>query len=101
METFLVAAETGNERSVGEVEEVPGVTEAELRAAVIAEITSICEPLPQIRPDEVTVRQMAQLWNCSQPTAQRRLDDNVENGKLSWRWVMADSRKRRAYRVTE
>ena len=86
---------------MGEVKEVPGTTEAELRAAVLADITAICEPKTPIREDEVRIETMAGLWGYSRSTAAATLDRQVEEGKLTKRKTLNPETGREcwAYRV--
>ena len=96
-----MAAASRIERSVGEVIEVPGTTEAELRADILAQITAICEPKLPIREDEVTIDQMAKQWGYSRSTAANALDQQVDEGKLTKRKTLSPDTGREcwAYRV--
>ncbi len=84
---------------MGEVIEVPGTTEDELRQAVLADVTGICQPLTLIRPDEVTIGGMAREWGQSGPTARRILDKAVEAGTMERRKALSNGRECWAYRV--
>ncbi len=84
---------------MGDVIEVPGVTEADLRQAVLAEITDLCEPRTPIRADEVTIGGMAKYWGLSGPTARRVLDQAVEGGTMERRKALSNGRECWAYRV--
>ena len=77
----MVAAASRIECSMGEVKEVPGITEEEL----LAQITAICEPKLPIRDDEVMIEQMAKAWGYSRSTTASTLDRQVDEGKLTKR----------------
>ena len=70
---------------MGEVREVPGTTEADLRAALLAEITALCEPLTPVQNDEVTVAEMAARWERSSSTTQTILDRQGDQGTMERR----------------
>jgi hypothetical protein len=55
------------------------------RAALLAEITALCEPLTALVPDEVTAMTMAGVWGCSQSTAQKQLERQVDAGRMTRR----------------
>ena len=103
MASFLVAAPARNGGSMGEVVEVPGTTEQELRQAVIEQITELCKPLLPLEPGEVTVSDMMEAW--SRPTASTRamLDAQVKEGTMSKRRALdlRTGRECLAYRVLD
>ena len=86
---------------MGDVKEVPGTTEAELRAVILDQITDICQPSTPIQADEVTIQEVAAKWGHSTSTAQTLLDRAVEAGQMSKRKALnAESgRECWAYRV--
>jgi len=88
---------------MGEVIEVPGTTEADLRQAVIEQITALCEPLTPVLDSEVTVREMAGIWARSVSTAQTLLDRQVGAGKMTRRKALNTTTGREcwAYRMCE
>ena len=83
--------------------EVPGVTEDELRAEVIAKVTDICKPLPVMEKDEVTVQDVARSWKRPVASTRGALDREVANGKLEKRKALNPDTGREcwAYRVKE
>ena len=85
MAAFLVAAASRIERGMGEVEEVPGVTEQDLRDVIIEQITAICDPLLPMEPDEVSVADVMKVWGRPIASTRAMLDREVENGKLTKR----------------
>ncbi len=86
---------------MGEVIEVPGVTEADLRATLLAEVTELCQPSTPVAPGEVTIGEMAAAWGQSTSTAQTLLDRKVDEGTLSKRKALNTGTGREcwAYRV--
>ena len=101
MASFLVATPARIERGVGDVIEVPGTTEQELRQAVIDQITGLCNPLPLLRADEVTVSDMAEAWSRPIASTRAALDLQVKDGTMSRRKVLNTRTGREcwAYRV--
>ena len=83
--------------------EVPGITEDELRAEVIAQVTDICKPLPVMEKDEVTVQDIARSWKRPVASTRGALDREVANGKLEKRKALNPDTGREcwAYRVSE
>ena len=99
----MVAAPARNEGSMGEVVEVPGTTEQELRQAVIDQITQLCQPLLPLEPGEVTVSDMAEAWGRPRASTKDALDLQVKQGTMTRREAY-DHRTGRgcmAYRVVE
>ena len=84
---------------MGEVKEVPGVTEAELRATVLAEITNICCPITPVRNDEVTVADMIPEWNLSDTGVRRRLNKAVAAGTMKMRVAVVGGHFCNVYRA--
>ena len=86
---------------MGEVREVPGVTEADLRSVLLDEVTALCQPLTLVQADEVTVAEMAAQWGRSSSTTQTILDRQVEAGNLTRRKALNPETGREcwAYRV--
>jgi len=86
---------------MGEVKEVPGTTEAELRASLLAQITEICDPAEPVQADEVTVGEMALEWQRSTSTTQTLLDRQVDLGQMTRRRALSTKTGREcwAYRV--
>ena len=96
-----MAAASRIERSMGEVIAVPGTTEQELRAAVIDQITAICDPLLPMDDDEVTVGDIAESWKRPVASTRAALDREVANGNLTKRKALNPDTGREcwAYRV--
>jgi len=70
------------------------------KADILAEITAICEPLLPVQPDEVVIADVADQWDCSVSTAQRRLSMAVDAGQLTKRRALNTAgRECWAYRV--
>ncbi len=101
MAVFLVAAPSRIECGMGEVIEVPGTSEAELRASLLEQVTLLCNPLTPVQDDEVTVAEMAARWERSSSTTQTILDRQVEAGALARRKALNRETGREcwAYRV--
>ena len=103
MAAFLVAAPARNGGSMGEVKQVPGVTESQLRQAVIDQVTALCQPLEPLRSDEVTVGDMAAEWQRPEASVRNVLDRQVKDGVMTRRKAL-DPRTRRecvAYRLVD
>lgn len=79
------------------------MTEGDMRRAVLADITAICEPSAPLRDDEVTINQMAAEWNRSTSTTQTALDLQVDEGGLEKRKALNPETGREcwAYRVQD
>jgi hypothetical protein len=86
---------------VGEVIEVPGLTEADLRAIVINQITELCDPLMPLDLDEVTVGDMAIAWGRPRASTKAALDQQVASGKMTKRkaYDPRTGRECQAYRM--
>ena len=86
---------------MGEVVEVKGLSEADLRAAVIEQVTALCNPLPVMQDDEVTVGDMADAWERPVASTRAALDREVAEGNLTKRKVLNPDTGREcwAYRV--
>ena len=86
---------------MGEVVEVPGITEQELRQAAIDQITELCQPLTRLEPGEVTVGDMAEEWGRPRASTKDALDLQVKEGTMSKRkaYDPRTGRECTAYRV--
>ena len=71
------------------------------RTDIMREITHICQPLQPMQDDEVTVGQMAKLWNRPLASTRAALDREVTNGNLTRRKALNQETGREcwAYRV--
>ena len=103
MASLLVAAPAGNGGSMGEVVEVPGTTEQELRQAVIEQITELCKPLLPLEPGEVTVGDVMKAWGRPIASTRTLLDAQVREGTMTKRKALdpRTGRECTAYRVVE
>lgn len=70
---------------MGDIVEVPGVTEDELRQAVIEQVTCLCEPLKPMEPGEITTGDMVAVWNRPHASTMRALNLQVANGTMTKR----------------
>ena len=67
------------------------------RAAILDEITAICEPLTPVREDEVTIGEVAARWGYGVSTTQTFLDRQVEAGTLAKRKALNPETGRECY----
>ena len=88
---------------MGEVVEVMGVTEEELRQAVIEQITELCKPLLPLKPGEVTVKDVMKVWQRPIASTRTALEEQVEKGTMTKRKALnpETGRECTAYRVVE